>query len=213
MVRPTKASRLGSIVDLSVKEFRSQPSIPTRPSPTHREVEIEDLKAMQLDHPKVVRQKLAPKNPLTPEKMVLPKISEQENREFTRVSTRVVMEQFGKPEKFAPYPPRKAKKSTMPAERRFRRAAEETDRSQLRESQMNKKPTGKSAWVGVCAACSRWFGRLREQSFIVREWHGSVVSPEPVCVLRESRGKSLCPLAESVRCRTPDSYCNCCIRC
>jgi hypothetical protein len=113
MVRPTKARRLGSIADLSVKEFRSQPSISTRPSPTDREVEIGDLKVTQLDHPKVPRQKLDPKYPLTLEKMALPKILEQENREFPRVSTRVVLEQFGKPEKKAPYPPRKATKSPV----------------------------------------------------------------------------------------------------
>jgi hypothetical protein len=107
-VRPTKATRLGSVVDLFMTESPSQPSIPTRPYPTDREVEIGDIKATQLDHPKVGRQKLDPKSPLTLDKTAPPKISEQENREFPRVSTRVVMEQFIFLEKYAPYPPRKA---------------------------------------------------------------------------------------------------------
>src|SRR5690349_16924661 len=47
---------------------------------------------------------------------------------------------------------------------------------------------------------------------IVCEWRGSVVWPERVCASRESRDKLPALLAESVRCRTPDSYCNCCIR-
>jgi hypothetical protein len=57
--------------------------------------------------------------------MALPKILEQENREFSRVSTRVQMEQFGKPEKKAPYPPAKSNEPPVFAERMFRRDSEE----------------------------------------------------------------------------------------
>jgi hypothetical protein len=43
--------------------------------------------------------------------MALPKILDQENREFPRVSTGGEMEQFVFLEKYAPSPPRKAAKS------------------------------------------------------------------------------------------------------
>jgi hypothetical protein len=82
-------------------------------TPTNKEKEIEDIKETQMNHPKVGREKLDPKNRLTLEKTAPPKIFEQENPEFPRVSTRVVMEQFIKPEKYAPYPPRKATKSPV----------------------------------------------------------------------------------------------------
>jgi hypothetical protein len=74
---------------------------------------------MQSNHPKVVRQKLDPKYRLTLEKMALPKILEQENREFPRVSTRVVMEQFIFLEKYAPYPPVKSCEIAAPRKEGF----------------------------------------------------------------------------------------------
>jgi hypothetical protein len=82
--------------------------------PSKQGEEIEKKKVTQLNHPKVVRQKLDSKYLLTIEKTAPPKILEQENREFPRVSTRVEMEQFGKPEKNAPYPPRKAANRRCP---------------------------------------------------------------------------------------------------
>jgi hypothetical protein len=104
--------------------------------PNKQGIEIEEIKKTQTNHPKVLRQKLDPKKPLTIEKMALPKNLEQENREFPRVSTRVVMEQFVFFEKYALYPPRKA------ANRRARGKKVSTHRrrkSPVRENRMSLK--------------------------------------------------------------------------
>jgi hypothetical protein len=78
-----------------------------RPSPTNKEREIEDSKETQVDHPKVPRQKLSPKNRIFLDKTALPKGLLSKNPEKPANSTRVVMEQFGKPEKYALSPARK----------------------------------------------------------------------------------------------------------
>jgi hypothetical protein len=48
------------------------------------------------------------------------------------------MEQFGNPEKFAPYPPRKAANRRCPREEDFEATQKEIDRSRVRENQMNQ---------------------------------------------------------------------------
>jgi hypothetical protein len=88
--------------------------------PENRRIEIEEIKVKHMDHPKVLREKLDPKNHINPEKTTLPKGLLSKKPKSPENSTRVIMEQFGKREKYAPYPPRKASKSPVHAERKFR---------------------------------------------------------------------------------------------
>jgi hypothetical protein len=68
-------------------------------------VGIEDIKETQLNHPKVIREKLGPKNCVTIENKALPKGLLSKTPKIPANSTRVVMEQFVFLEKYAPYPP------------------------------------------------------------------------------------------------------------
>jgi hypothetical protein len=111
MVQPTEAYPLASAVDLSVKESPVTAVCPNATLPNKQGDRNRRYQGDALDHPKAGRQKLDPKNRINLEKTALPKGLLSKKPKIPANSTRVVLQQLGKAEKYAPSPPRKAPKS------------------------------------------------------------------------------------------------------